>query len=99
MHMISTFFQEEEEIWLKIVTNIYFYRIQKDISYFIIFFRQFNSESRDIKTHFAWSTPRTSKIDTKLTYQRTKKGRNCMERYAYTPNTQLQMTQAAEQLR
>ena len=24
MHMISTFFQEEEEVWLKNVTNIYF---------------------------------------------------------------------------
>ena len=35
-----------------------FYRIQKNVSYLIIFFRQFSSESRDIQTHFAWSTPR-----------------------------------------
>ena len=50
-----------------------FHRVQKNISYLIIFFRQFNSESRDIQTHFAWSTPRrrsgTPSLTTKIHFR------------------------------
>ena len=39
-----------------------FHWIQKNISYLIIFFGQLNSESRDIQTHLAWSTPRMKRL-------------------------------------
>ena len=54
----APFFRRKKKSGLKMLLINIFHRIQKNISYFINFFRQFNSESRDIQTHFAWSTPR-----------------------------------------